>query len=135
MATNPLMHPNYVEFPRDRVPADGVIVEFPDQSPRDAANLARDLKRMVEKSAGEAAATRIEKVNPDAQDVGTVLAIILGAKATVALAAGIAAWMRRRNQGRLRVVRPDGTAVDIKNAESDDMAKILEAALTVKPAS
>jgi hypothetical protein len=126
------LHPNYVPFPRERVPAGGVIIEFPDRSPRDAAGLARDLKRVVDASAadvGESAATKVEKVNPEAQDVGTVLAIILGAKATVALAAGITAWMRRKNQGRLRVVRPDGTAVDVTNAESDDMAGILRAAL------
>jgi len=135
MATKFKPNPTFVPFPPARVPADGVIVEFPDHNPREAANLARDLKRMIDKSLvdGDGASSRIEKVDPNAQDVGTVLAIILGAKATVALAAGIAAWMRRKNQGRLRVVRPDGTAVDVTNAESDDMAKIVQAALAPKP--
>ena len=70
---------------------------------------------------------KVEKVDPNAQDPGTIIAIILGAKATLAIATGIALWMRRKNQGRIRLRFPDGTKADISGTESHDIQGIVRA--------
>lgn len=117
-------------FPSKRIPQDGVIIEFPDTSPRIAGTLAHELKAFLDNAVtdkGAVAKTSVEKVDENAQDVGTILAIILGAEATIALAAGISEWLRRRNQGKIRIVKPDGSYSDIQNVDSDDMAKIITA--------
>ena len=77
--------------------------------------------------AGIVSGTAVAKVDPNAQDLGTILAIVLTAKATVVLAGGIALWMRRKNQGRIRIRYPDGKQTDISGAESHDMPKIVQA--------
>ncbi|MFC3502822.1 hypothetical protein ACFOOK_17830 [Micromonospora krabiensis] len=50
------------------------------------------------------------------QDFGATLAIVLGSSAVTTLAAGIAAWLRRRQDAHLELRRtlPDGQVVQVK---------------------
>jgi hypothetical protein len=123
------MHEDYVPANAASIPQDGLVIEFPDVGKREAGDNAKDLKVALDNAAADAgivSSVYLEKADPNAQDPGTILAIIFGAKATVALAAGIALWMRRKNQARIRIRYPDGTDADISGAESGDVAKIVE---------
>jgi hypothetical protein len=124
------MHQDYVPAQQYSIPADGFVIEFPDVSRREAGDLAKDLKLSLDNAAADAGIppeAKVEKVDPNAQDPGTIIAIILGAKATVAIATGIALWMRRKNQGRIRLRFPDGTKADISGTESHDIQGIVRA--------
>jgi hypothetical protein len=130
-------HEDYVPAPIAVIPSDGLVIEFPDAGRREAGELARDLKLALDNTAAEAAVASgatVAKVDPKAQDLGTISAIVLGAKATVAIAGGIALWMRRKNQARIRLRYADGTPVDISGVESRDVAKIVQALKAHKPA-
>src|SRR5690349_4074165 len=129
-------HEDYVPAPVMVIPPEGLVIEFPDAGRREAGKLARDLKLALDNAAAEAtvaSGATVAKVDPKAQDLGTIVAIVLGAKATVALAGGIALWMRRRNQARIRFRYPNGTPVDISGVESRDVAKIVQALTSHKP--
>lgn len=124
------MHEDYVPAPLASIPQDGVVIEFPDVNKRQAGDNAKELKLALDNAAADASVAsdvRLQKVDPNAQDPGTILAIILSAKATIALATGIALWMRRRNQGRIKIRYPNGMEADISGAESRDISKIAQA--------
>lgn len=123
-------HPKYISTPISLVPADGLVIEFPEDNSRQAGVLAQDLKITIDNLAADQnvkVTTSVEKVNPQAQDIGTILAVVLGAKATIEIAKGIAGWLQKRNRGRIRIRKADGTIVDITKAESADMPGILKA--------
>jgi hypothetical protein len=64
-----------------------------------------------------------DKDNPNTQDLGTVLNIVLGSTPAAAIAAGIAAWMRM-HRVKVQIVTSDKT-VDV-SGDSADTAKIIE---------
>jgi hypothetical protein len=111
------------------IPETGFVIEFPDASPaeagRQAADLEQTLKNTLEDARSPASVERI-RVNPEAQDLGTVLAIILGAKATIELAKGIGKWLSRNNQAKLKLRTRDGREVVLSNLESKDIAGVLK---------
>jgi hypothetical protein len=124
------MHPGYVPAQSTSIPPDGFIVEFPDENKREAGDRAKDLKIALDNALADANADSkicLAKADPNAQDPGTILAVVLGAKASIAVATGIAFWMRRKNQARIRVRYPDGAHTDISGLESRDVSKILQA--------
>jgi hypothetical protein len=130
------MHEDYVPAPASLIPQDGFVIEFPDVNKRLAGENAQELKAALDNAAADAgisSGVRLEKADPNTMDPGTILAVILaakatvvGAKATVALATGIALWLRRKNQARIRIRYSNGTEVDISGAESGDISKIAE---------
>jgi hypothetical protein len=63
------------------------------------------------------------KDNPNTQDLGMVLNIVLGSTPATAIAAGIAAWMRM-HRVKVQIVTADKT-VDV-SGDSADAAKIIE---------
>src|SRR2546425_5908355 len=95
-----------METPRELIPEDGFVIEFPDVSPAEASRRAAQLEKIVKnelQDARSSASVDRVRVNPEAQDLGTVLAVILGAKATVELAKALGKWLSRPNQGKLRI--------------------------------
>lgn len=119
-------HEDYVPTPKERVPANGVVIEFSEDNKRAAGNSAQGLKEALENAlsdSGEKASVKLEKIDPNAQDIGTILGIVLAGPAVVAIAKGIADWMRRTGQGSITIVRPDGTRVEITNIASADIPK------------
>jgi hypothetical protein len=123
------MHEDYVPARADSIPPNGFVVEFPEASKVDAGDNAKDLKIELDNAAADArvaSSVHLAKADPNAQDPGTILAVILGAKASIALATGIALWMRRKNQAYIRIRYPDGKHVDISGVESRDVSKIAQ---------
>jgi len=66
----------------------------------------------------------IKKEDPTTQDLGTILVLILGAPAVVAIARGIADYLRR-DRGKITITK-DGTVV-AEGLSGDDAARITEA--------
>jgi hypothetical protein len=119
--------------PLELIPASGFVIEFPDVSDaeagRNAAELRQVLKNELEDARSPAQVDQL-RIIPDSQDLGTVIAIILGAKASVAavkgLAKGFEKWFSRPNQGRIRIRTRAGDEIFIDNIASKDISKIIE---------
>ena len=102
-------------------------ISLPDANLSQRTALLQDLQRAmrVELSSEDEFSAELKKDEQSTQDLGTILAVILGAKATIALAAGISAWMQRKNQTRIRITNDSGEEVDITNLESKHIAEVL----------
>ena len=64
--------------------------------------------------------------NPDSQDAGTILSIVLSAPAVTLAVRAIAAWATRHNQARIDITTPDGTIV-VSGLDSGDVPKAIKA--------
>ena len=119
-----------VETPAELIPESGFVIEFPDVSSAQAGlyaeELETDLKNAIEDAGAGGTIERV-RINPEALDLGTVLAVILGAKATVEIAKGIAKWLYRNNQTTIRIKAKDGREYMITNLESGDVESIIRA--------
>lgn len=82
--------------------------------PMSAQMMAGDLCDFLAIEAAGARVTR-HREDPLAMDFGATLAIILGSSSVTALATGLAAWLRRRQDAHLQLRRrhPDGTVDDV----------------------
>jgi hypothetical protein len=69
------------------------------------------------------------KADPQSQDYGSILTLVLGSAAVGSVAKGVAQWIARHAGTTIRIQSPDGTSVDIKNATGQDTAQIVQAAL------
>jgi hypothetical protein len=118
------------ETPVDLIPENGFVIEFPGVSSPEASRCAAELEQLLKDELADTrspASVERLRIEPEAQDLGTVLAIILGAKATIELAKGISKWLSRHNQGKLRLRTRDGREVAIDNIESKDIPATLKA--------
>jgi hypothetical protein len=99
-------------------------IRFPEASPAEANQLAggladvlRDLDKDIE--------VERKRDQPDTQDFGGTLVIVLGSAAATAIAKGIAAWLSR-NGGPEIEISSDGHVIG-RNLGSGDAARIAEA--------
>jgi hypothetical protein len=69
-------------------------LEFPDVSGGAASNYAASLAKAVA-ALDPTARVAIQRKDPNTQDAGSILTIILGSAPAAALATGIAAWIRK----------------------------------------
>jgi hypothetical protein len=105
-----------------------VMVSFPDTSLGSANQLAEDLEqRLVE----ETSEVQVERHRTDDrnQDFGASLILILGTPAAIAVAKGIANWISKHGDTKVRVTRtkPDGTTEDvIVESTTQNATEILE---------
>jgi hypothetical protein len=102
-------------------------ISFPGATPAQATQWAQELEKMVRESPVSAEVGF--KGDPEAQDFGGTLILVLGAPAVVVIAHGIAAFIKSR--GRTVSIKGEGKdkQVTITGAESGDLASIVEAAL------
>lgn len=102
-------------------------ISLPDAPAPQMAALLEDMMQSLRSELSHEAMPKIEILKTDqaTQDLGTILAIVLGANATIALAAGISAWMQRKNQGRIRIKGRFGNEVEINNLESRHVSEVL----------
>jgi hypothetical protein len=114
--------------PPELIPKQGLVIEFPAVSDATAGLFAEELEREVNKAleeGGVKAEVQVLKSRPETQSIGTFLAIVLGAKATVALVNGLSRWMTRKNKVVVIVVKPDGTRVMLTEMDSKDVGPAL----------
>jgi hypothetical protein len=83
--------------------------------------LASDLAESIADHAPDLAVSRLRE-DDTTQDFGATLAVVLGSAAATKLAHGIAVWLARRQDARLRLERrnPDGsvTTIDVEGSMS-----------------
>ena len=107
----------------------GVLIGFGPEfgeplSPGQAARYARDLEKQMLFALAEqeeAASIRRIRIDLEAQDLGTVLGVILGAKATIVIAKGIAQWFAKNNQAALKISTRNGDVLEVTRLNSGDV--------------
>jgi hypothetical protein len=102
-----------------------IMIEFQEVSPAQADRYATELQDALKQAVSD---MRIERIrsDPQAQDFGTTLAIVLGTPAVVVLATALKNWLTRRNQAKLRLKTKNGVIL-AENLESKDVAAIVTA--------
>ncbi len=89
-------------------------MSFVDADPADANRLAEDLSEALHDELPSTGVTRVRD-DPLSQDFGATLAIVLGSTAVTALAKGVAAWLARRQDARIKLSRTtaDGETIEV----------------------
>jgi hypothetical protein len=105
-----------------------VYITFHGVTAAEADKLAGSLLSSVRETDRNLSVAR-HKDNPESQDAGAILALVLGSAAIGSVAKGIAQWIAKHAGTTIRIQSPDGTSVDIKNATGQDTAQIVQAAL------
>jgi hypothetical protein len=105
--------------------ADGeLLIRFPDAEPDLANRYAQELASHLTHLGVPDVSRRRE--NSEAQDFGATLVLVLGTASVTAIAQGLAAWVKRHGI-KVQLSKPDGTVVSISNADSADIASIVQA--------
>ena len=123
-----MVNNTHEEIPIELIPKGGFGIEFPGVSATQAGQYAEGLETELKNSVQDHdAIANVERIrtNPEAQDLGTTLGIILGAKATVALAYGIGKWLTRNNQAKVRIRTRNGDVYEFDNLNSDKVEKTI----------
>jgi Effector Associated Constant Component 1 len=107
------------------------IISFPGVSDAEANKLAGSLS-LVLRETDQSVSVGQRRANPESQDFGATLAIILGTPALVAVAKGIATWLARNSGTNIEIHAPDGTSVKVTHAGGCDIARTVAAALSGK---
>ncbi|WP_438003435.1 hypothetical protein WME89_31685 [Sorangium sp. So ce321] len=106
------------------------IIRFEGIEQAEANLAAMDLKAALEEVAGPEEVISIVKETKNTLDFGATIALVLGAPAAVAIAQGIAAYLRNRNDGStVCIIKVDGNEVVAtgKAAESLDVERVAAA--------
>lgn len=104
-----------------------LLISFPDEALSDAGANVVDLKEHLAMVA-PAVQTDQRRTDPNSQDMGATLAIVLGAPAVVSLAKGIADWLKMRaSKPRITVRNSEGQIIlELENISSADVRPLLE---------
>lgn len=104
------------------------IISFPDSTDADAnihaRSLADDLK--TDLPADMHIIAEPHRSNPEAQDFGATLAVVLGTAAATQVAKGVHAWLRGHTGVTMEIHTSKGEIV-LRNAESKSAADIAKA--------
>ena len=108
----------------------GIAIRFCDVTPDLGNQYAEDLRDTLADAIDSGG--RIERVrsNPEAQDFGATLVLVLGTTAATAIAEGIRTWLAR-NSGASIELEVGGTTVHARNLDSQgvaELAKVIAAA-------
>jgi hypothetical protein len=98
-------------------------IRFEDLSVAEAGTKASRLRRELLDASSDVDVT-IKKDDPENLDFGATLVLVLGAPAVVAIAHGIASYLKRH--GGSVTITKDGSVI-AKNISGDDVARITEA--------
>lgn len=99
-----------------------VVIHFEDLTPAEAGKKAANLREAL-LDASPDVSVNVEKRDTTTMDPGTVLLLVLGTPAVIAIAKGIAAFIARERHGTLVIEFPDGRLVKF-DGNSSDSAKI-----------
>jgi hypothetical protein len=118
-----------MELATDLIPDTGFIIEFPEVSRAEAGRRARDLEQVLKAGlvdTGPNTSITLARADPAAQELGTLLAILLGAKATTEFAKGLSKWLSRNAQAKVVIRTRDGRRLVLSSMESKDVAAAIE---------
>jgi hypothetical protein len=101
-----------------------ILISFPEVSPAQANQYAAELQDMLRQASTDVSVERIRS-DPETQDFGATLAVILGTPAAIALATAVKRWLARRGT-KLLVKTPAGEVL-AENLDSKDAAEIAAA--------
>ena len=104
--------------------ASPIIISFPGSPTADANRYAADLAAAV-RSADRNVKAEQKRDQPDSQDFGATVAIMLGTASVTAIAKGVSAWLARHSGARIEI-KADGSVI-ASNLDSRDTARIAEA--------
>ncbi len=104
-----------------------LLISFPDASLDEAGSNVADLKEHLAMVAA-GVETEQRRTNAGAQDMGATLAIVLGSSAVVALAKGIADWLKMRaSKPKLVIRNHEGQPIlELDNMSTEDVRALLE---------
>ena len=104
-----------------------LLISFPDVSLPDAGSAAEDLKRHLEMVSPDVEVEQ-RRTDSDSQDMGATLAIVLAGPAVVALAKGMADWIRMQaNKPEVVIRNGEGKEIlRINDMPSGDLRALLE---------
>jgi hypothetical protein len=100
------------------------IIRFEDASAAEASAYADELRdRLLDES--EDIQAEIRREDPNKQDFGAILEVVLNADAVVPLATAIGVWLKVRNSASVTIQEKGGKVV-AKNLNQKDAAKLTE---------
>jgi hypothetical protein len=93
---------------------------------------AADLRRELVEADDDVQVDR-RRDDPETQDFGATLVLILGAPAIVSIAKALHSWLSRNNAAVVTIERPDGQKLVVKNLESKDVPTTVAAFMRSTP--
>jgi hypothetical protein len=99
-------------------------ITFPGSSAAERSRLASQMADALAQIDG--VQTSVLREQPDTQDPGTILSVILGAPAVLLAVRAVATWLVRNNQSGVTIELPNGTVI-AQNMKSEDVPKVVEA--------
>jgi len=118
-----------------------ISIAFPGLSPAEASRAAGELEEQINLGLREQGLPEIahqHRTDPRVQNLGDILQLIFTAHGAAipipmvlsviqVVAVGVQKYLGRTNRGHLRITRPDGTIIDLRDIDSRDIAKITAA--------
>jgi hypothetical protein len=105
-------------------PQERIEIRFEDLSLAEAGTKAQSLRRELTQNFPDLVSANIAKDDPSNQDFGATLILLLGTPAVIAIAEGIASYLKRQ-RGKITISK-DG-AVVAEGISGNDAARIAEA--------
>jgi len=99
------------------------IISFPGTSTAEANRYSSGLAQVIRESDRDVQVAQ-RRDQPDSQDFGATLAIVLGTASATAVAKGVAAWLARHSGAKIEITA-DGRVI-ASNLDSRDAARIAE---------
>jgi hypothetical protein len=103
-----------------------IIIRFPDGDVRQANANAQSLRDAIRDEAPHAQVEQ-RRDDQESQDFGATLAIVLAGPAVVAIAKGIADWLRRHHGVTIEITTPDKKVI-AQNVTARNVVEIINAA-------
>jgi hypothetical protein len=101
------------------------VLRFPDAGINDANRYARSLRDTLRELDESGARLEVQRNDPESQDFGATLVLVLGTSAVAALAEGIKTWLSRNSGARIEILQ-NGRIV-AEHLDSKDAAAIATA--------
>jgi hypothetical protein len=100
------------------------VIEFEGVSPADSNRYAEELRDALIGAAPEVNVER-RRADPDAQDFGATLILVLGSQVAVVLANAFRDWINRRDNVKVNIKTPEGEIL-LENLSAKNAKNILD---------
>lgn len=101
-----------------------LIIRFDGCNVAEANLLAQDMSASLSEACPGVDA-RAQREDATTQDFGSIVAIVLGAKAVEELSKGLVNWLSRKPESKITIARKDGSVI-VENLTSKDAANIAD---------